>query len=65
MKISPSIEHATLSAKFNFTAWLEKKYVDELRQMTFSSPVGLEVEALIREFDARTPDNNAQVSMPL
>lgn len=65
MKTSPLIEHATLSARFNFAVWLEKKFIDELRQMTFKSPVRFEVEAMIREFDSRSPDGTAQVSIPL
>jgi hypothetical protein len=55
-----NIEQETLKAQVNFMDWLEHRYVDALRQMTFTSPVRREVEALIKEYDARPAEQSAQ-----
>jgi hypothetical protein len=60
MPITSTIERVTLKAKVNFMDWLERSHVEALRQMTFTSPVRREIEALIQEFDARPINEPAQ-----
>jgi hypothetical protein len=59
------IARETAIAQINFWTWLERRYVDELRQMTFTSPVRLEVKAMIEEFDARPASGIGQFQMML
>lgn len=59
------IENQTLKAQINFLEWLERRYFEELRQMTFTSPVQREVQAMIQEFDARPADDGRQRRMLL
>jgi hypothetical protein len=60
MPITSTIEQETLKAKLNFMEWLERSHVDALRKMTFTSPVRREIEALIKEFDARPFEESVQ-----
>lgn len=55
-----TIENQTLRAQISFLEWLERRYFEELRQMTFTSPVQREVQAMIQEFDARPADDGRQ-----
>lgn len=60
MNTISTIENQTLRAQINFLEWLERRYFEELRQMTFTSPVQREVQAMIQEFDARPADDGRQ-----
>lgn len=59
------IAQETTIALINFRNWLEGRCVDELRQMTFTSPVRLEVKAMIEEFDARPASDMGQFQIAL
>lgn len=54
------IENQTQLAQANFMNWLERRYFEELRQMTFTSIVQREIQAMIQEFDARPADDERQ-----
>lgn len=65
MSITSLIEKETLKAGLNFADWLERKWVDELRQMQFTTDVKDQIQALIQEFDSQPPDQPRQRRMTL
>lgn len=65
MSITSLIEKETLKAGLNFEDWLERRCVDELRQMQFTTDVKNRVQALIQEFDSRPPNQARQRRMTL